>query len=165
MARTNRLVRWILLGVVAVGNFAAPAWAKEPPDLRASVSAASPSTDGTFELVWGDPASHGRAGLEYHVQLAAPPDASSYQDWYRGPAQQSFVSGIPTGEARARVRARKAGDPWGVWSEPLPIPVRHHAMTKALGFMALGLTVFSVIASYVLVMARRTLDERSESRG
>lgn len=128
-------------------------------------------------LEWGDPADQ-RAGLAaaatedgaagsrarlYHVQIAAPPDPETYLDWYRGTALESFVSGIPSGEVKVRVRARAlaegantdAAAGWSAWSEPLVVPVEHHSLQKALVLLGLGFLVFLTIAGYVLAVAFR----------
>lgn len=138
-----------------VGMLALTAWPLEvsaAPHLSASATADSPSNDGTFMLEWGDPSAQ---GVVYHVQLAAPPNEARFEDWYRGPATQSFVSGIPDGTARVRVRSAPSvsegeAPDWGAWSEPLRVPVAHHPMNEALALMGLGAVVFLFIAGYVV---------------
>jgi hypothetical protein len=136
--------------------------AARPPSLKLGAKTSTPSRDGTFSLEWGVPpkAQLGGAPREYHVQIAAPPEPGAFLDWYRGPAVQSFVSGIPSGEARVRVRARPGGErAWGPWSETLVVPVEHHAMEKAFGLMGVGFLVFSAVSGFVGLMAWRTREE------
>lgn len=112
----------------------------------ASASAEAPSRDGTFTIEWA-------GGEEFEVELDAPGEPAVFQPWYRGRALQSFVSGLPDGVARVRVRARR-GMGWTEWVVAPPVVIEHHGMAKALGLMGLGLVVFLTIAGYIATRAR-----------
>lgn len=114
----------------------------------ASASAEAPSRDGTFTLEWS-------GGEEYQVELDAPGDGVGFQPWYEGKSTQSFVSGLPNGEASVRVRARSAGGAWSQWVSSETVVIEHHAMSKALGLMSLGFLVFAVIAIYIVIQSSR----------
>ena len=127
-------------------------------EVRASVEADNPSRDGTFQLEWGDATA---SEVRYRVELAAPPDADTYELWYEGTARQSFVSGMPSGTVRVRVRrlttstAADGAASWGPWTEPLQIPVEHHAMSKALVLLVVGALVFGSVLVFVVQGALR----------
>lgn len=163
-ALTGVLVAVLVAVAVPVGSACAQAQAATRPqdeaerseparprvELRATVDRQNPSRDGTFTLEWApsqevstpEPPS-------FRVQLAMPPDNATFVDWYVGAARQSFVSGAPSGEVRARVQMRGASGAWGAWSDVLVIPVQHHAMEKALGLMVLGFFVFMLVLGYI----------------
>lgn len=124
------------------------------PRLQASATERAPSTDGTFTLEWGDPDA---SEPIYEVELRGP-EAEAYELWYRGPATQSFVSGLPDGDVRVRVRAAEASDEprWGAWSEVSTVPVRHHSMGKALALLGLGGLVFLLLVGYIVQASLRT---------
>ena len=155
----GRAYSHLLAALAASWAFAWPAWAASAPApapvVRASADEAAPSTDGTFQLNWE--VSELPPPVEYHVQLSGPGPDAGYLDWYRGPARESFVSGLPSGKARVRVRARGPSDEtWSRWSEPLVVPIEHHSMAGALSLLALGAAVFLTLVSYISVMAYQT---------
>ena len=80
----------------------------------------------------------------------------AYARWYQGPAQQSFVSGLPNGVVHVRIRGRAAKDgSWSAWSTPTRIRIQHPSLTKAFTLLGIGLFVFVVIAGYVGYMSTR----------
>ena len=117
-----------------------------PPSLSASAEAGAPSLDGTFRLEW-------TGGGPFRLDLAPP--GRDFLVWYEGSARTAFVSGQPTGEVRVRVRE---GD--GPWSEPVAVPVAHTSLTVALALAAVGASVFSTVAGYVIAMALRPPGDR-----
>ena len=122
------------------------------PNIRASATSEAPSRDGTLTLSWSTTVK--ADNIEFDVELRQP-NTPQFESWYRGSAQQSFLSGLPDGIAYARVRIRQANGPWSAWSAPIDIPIQHHSMDRALGLMGLGFIVFSLLASYIVVMASK----------
>lgn len=126
------------------------------PEVNSSVSEAAPSTDGTFTLSWGWPEE--ASPQRWEVQLEMP-GTDRFEDWYLGSATESFVSGIPSGEVRVRVRAESSAGAWSDWSEPTVVPIAHHGWGKAIGLLALGAVVFAAIVALVGVGAWKTRAE------
>ena len=89
------------------------------------------------------------------MQIDSSGTGTAYQPWYLGPAEQSFVSGVPDGTVLVRVRTKSAA---GVspWSPPARIRVEHHSFTKAFTLLSLGFVVFMIIATYIGINAMRT---------
>lgn len=124
-----------------------------PPSMTTSIGPEGSSTDGTFSLAWGasDP-----EGTTYQVELAMPPPRAQFEPWYEGEARESFVSGVPSGLAKARVRRREGkSSVWSEWSKPTDIRIEHHSMTRALGLLALGGAIFLAILSYLTAASLR----------
>ena len=133
------------------------------PAVRATATVEAPTTDGTFTLSWSRPDGMPADDVEFEVELDPTGTGNSYTPWYRGPATQSFVSGLTDGVILARVRARQGQSPWTDWSPAAHAKVQHHSFAKALGFLSIGFIVFMTIALYIGYMALRVDDEQESA--
>ncbi len=124
------------------------------PEVVADASVDAPSRDGTFTLNWSIPTE--AADQEFEVQIDPSGTGEAYEHWYRGPATQSFLSGLTDGTVLVRARARTPEGPWSKWCEPIRVPVEHHPMNEALTLFGLGFVVFALIAGYLSYMTFRT---------
>jgi hypothetical protein len=68
---------------------------------------------------------------------------------YTGPDRATVISGKPNGSWFYRIRTLQDKNA-GPWSEPLTVTVAHHSLTRALLFLALGVTVF--IATVLMIV-------------
>lgn len=141
------------------------------------------STTGFYGVSWAVrddaplPAEH--ALVRFEVQEAAlPPDTDAvdsllaggdlrYETLYTGADRATTRTGIPNGRyayrARAFMAVRTVQDADSAapdtaataWSPPVVVEVRHHALGKALGFLALGAVIFLATLALILAGSRR----------
>ena len=100
-------------------------------------------TAGFYRLSW-------EAGIErVELQEATDPGFDNPATTYTGPDRATVISGKPNGSWFYRIRTLydKSAGPW---SEPLTVTVAHHSLTRALLFLALGVTVF--IATVLMIV-------------
>jgi len=100
------------------------------PQLHSNTTLA---TAGYFQLSWqSDPPS------QYTLQQAQRADFSDGRTIYQGQDQTTVVSGLPDGRYLYRVRNQDSSG----WSDPVEVSVKHHPLSRALGFFALGAVMF-----------------------
>jgi hypothetical protein len=102
------------------------------------------ATAGFYQLSW----QAGEAPVAFELQEATRPDFTDARVFYRGPDLATVLSGKPDGDYYYRIRSLD-GAP-SPWSEPVHVEVKHHALSRALTFLALGAIVF--IATVVLIL-------------
>jgi hypothetical protein len=99
------------------------------------------STEGYFVLAWSsDPASH--EPLE--LQEADSADFARPTALEIAPTGSITLTGYADG--RYFFRAGRAGN----WSDTLQVEVRHHALSRAFAFFALGLLLFAILVTVIL---------------
>jgi hypothetical protein len=69
---------------------------------------------------------------------------------YEGPNHMVFLSGLPEGDYEMFVRHRAGDAPWGDWSAPATLAVRHHSMRMALTLFTAGGLMFLWIVVFLL---------------
>lgn len=111
-----------------------------PPVLETSQSLA---TAGDFRLSWQG----GAEGAVYELQQSAAQGFTETRTRYRGPDTATQLSGLPDGDYSYRVRVVDPGP--SAWSEAVTVEVRHHPLSRALGFFSVGLVVF--VATVILI--------------
>lgn len=105
------------------------------------------STAGYFRLTWHDD----KPGATYKLQQA---DSSSFKDaqvLYQGQDEASVISGLANGHYYYRVANTETGQ----WSAPLEVEVRHHPLSRALGFFSLGAVMFLATLAVLITGNRR----------
>ncbi len=108
------------------------------------------ATAGYYRLSW---ALDGAAATlpVFELQESLKADFADPATVYRGPDEASVMSGRGDGEYWYRVRAAD-----GDWSEPVNVVVRHHPLSRALGFFAVGALVFLAILVVIVRGSMRT---------
>lgn len=126
----------LLLAVLTV----LPLAAAEAPVLQTNQTVA---TAGDFRLSWRN-----GEGAVYELQQGGPQGFAAGRTEYRGPDTATQLSGLPDGDYVYRLRVVKPAP--SPWSEPVTVEVRHHPLSRALGFFTVGLIVF--LATVILIM-------------
>lgn len=118
------------------------------------------STDGKFTLHWVPRAALGGDGrfvLEGRdAELTAGGESSPPRVEYTGTARSRVLSGLADGVRVYRVRIEGADRMPAVWSEPVTVEVRHHSLSVAFAYLAVGAFVFVCTTLVVVGGARRT---------
>lgn len=112
------------------------------PTLSASESV---SNTGYFHLTWS-PASPDAATRQYELQQANDPQFSEPVTILTGPDRASVISGFADQVYFFRVREHQGT----AWSTPVRVEVKHHSLTRALGFFGLGAIVFALMLGVLL---------------
>lgn len=118
----------------------------------------------------------------FQVQRALDADFADPVIHHDGPATTVFISGLPDGEHRFRVRGRTvaaddfeagadadaavADAAWGPWSEPAAFAVQHQSMTLALSLFSVGAVLFVALVVIVVQGSRdpyRGLDDPADA--
>lgn len=109
------------------------------------------STAGYFRLTWTQPNSQpGQKATEYELQRSVDDGFAAAKTVYRGPDNASVISGLP--DRTYYYRVRFAGD--ADWSKPVEIEVKHHPLSRAFGFFALGAAMFAITVIVLIKGAR-----------
>lgn len=103
------------------------------------------STAGYFRLSWSTQSKQNSESTEYELQQAANNAFSSPKTIYTGPDEASVISGLSDQTYFYRVRANE-----GDWSPVAKVEVKHHPLSRAFGFFALGAVMF--IATVVVLL-------------
>jgi hypothetical protein len=106
------------------------------------------SRDGVFQLTWAD---RGTVILEE----ARRPDFSDARPIYTGNDNGTTLSGKSDGDYYYRVRGTLID---AIAEGEMRVEVRHHPLSRALGFFALGAVVF--IATVTLIVRGGRAEER-----
>ena len=117
------------------------------PRLSSNIAVASA---GFFRLNWETDAKL------VELQEAKNPSFQDPHSVYFGPDRATVISGKSNGTWYYRVRAANDTQT-GPWSEPVPVVVAHHSLSRALAVLSIGIVVF---LATVLMIIRRT--EKSE---
>ena len=104
------------------------------------------STAGYFRLSWSAPSAQGSVVHRYELQQADSEDFYQPQTIYAGHDEASVISGLSDQVYFYRVTFEGSRD----WSEPLRVEVKHHSLTRAVVFFALGSLMF-VVLLFVLI--------------
>ena len=108
------------------------------------------STAGHVRLSWDVPDNaENLAAIEFELQQTSDVAFQKAKTIYSGPDRSSFISGLPNGDYRFRVRARLDGEAGG-WSTPVTVQVQHQSLR--LAFTLLGLGAIVVLATVTLVI-------------
>jgi hypothetical protein len=124
-----------------------PQYAVAAPELNSDTRL---STAGYFQLSWSAPSSTLTSSEQYVLQQAENPDFNDAKTLYQGPDQASVISGL--GDRTYYYRVRLVIDP--DWSETLAVEVKHHSLSRAIGFFTLGALMFLATAIVLLRGAR-----------
>lgn len=112
-------------------------------------SSDSLSTTGYFRLTWSsqlqDPALS-----QYELQRATDIAFTDPKTIYAGPDEASVISGLPNQANFYRVRAVGSDN----WSAVTKVEVKHHTLSRALGFFALGALMFMIMLAVLIKGAR-----------
>jgi len=103
------------------------------------------STAGYFQLSWKD-----EANQSFVLQQSTRSDFRDAITIYQGPDQATVISGLPDGDYFYRVASDSHQ-----WSEPTEVKVKHHSLTKALGFFGLGAFMFILMTTLLIKGATR----------
>lgn len=123
-----------------------PAMAQAAPALESDTGLA---TAGFYQLRW----SGGDDG-EYELQESRRADFSTSVTLYQGGDRATTLTGRPDGDYHYRLRSLGRNGP-GPWSDPVRVEVRHHPLSRALLFFAMGALVFLATLGAILVGNRR----------
>jgi len=118
-----------------------PAYCNAETSLTAS---AETSTDGKFVLSWQLPDSVS-AELQQRDEISR-----DYQTVYSGTDTASVITGLTDGDYAYRIRTVTAKGDYSNWTAPISVAVRHHPLSRAFGFFAVGAIVF--LATIVLIV-------------
>jgi hypothetical protein len=108
------------------------------------------STAGYFQLSWSAPSSSSASPELYVLQQSENQDFNNAKTLYQGPDQASVISGLSNSTYYYRVRLADAPD----WSNTLAVEVKHHSLSRALGFFILGAMMF-LATTFVLLKGAR----------
>lgn len=122
-----RLSALLLLGGVLLA--AAPVATAVPP-LQTDTRVA---TAGYFRLSWP-----GEGAADYVLQQGRSADFRDGITIYSGPDEATVLSGLADGDYYYRLRERDGRH----WSDTVSVEVRHHPLSRALGFFTLGAVMF-----------------------
>lgn len=98
------------------------------------------STAGYFQLNWQD-----ESEQSFLLQQSSQADFHDPITLYQGPDQATVISGLPDGDYYYRVANEDHQ-----WSKPVKVTVKHHSLTKALGFFGLGAIMFIVMVTLLI---------------
>lgn len=104
------------------------------------------ATAGYFQLSWQASAS----SPSYRLQQSADSDFSNAQTIYQGTDTASVLSGLSDGRYYFRVL-----DHLGTPSNIVTVQVKHHSLSKAFGFFALGACMFVILLVVLLTASRQ----------
>ena len=135
----------ILLLILSCQPLAQAADAPGVSDFRSDSEVA---TSGFFRLSW-------QSGAEVELQEWAGADPQAARPVYKGTDEAYFVSGKPDGTYGYRIRTLGEAGP-SSWAGPVVVTVRHHSLTRAWMFFALGAFVFLSILILIVRPAGRT---------
>lgn len=138
----NRSIRACAIALLLSCAFSAPAAAQLQLQSDTALS-----TAGYFRLSWQQ---EQRTG--YQLQQARNSDFSDAHDIYRGEDSATVISGLADGHYFYRVRNPSANG----WSETVEVEVKHHPLSRAFGFFALGAVMFVATLVVLLKGARST---------
>jgi len=137
---TNLLVALPCLIFVSLNTNAAP-------ELKTNSAL---STAGYLQLTW-TPESIDSDSIQYELQQSTSSNFTKANTIYQGPDQSSVISGLSNNIYYYRVRRQLQEE----WSETVEVVVKHHSLTRAFGFFALGAFMFIVTTIVLLKGARR----------
>jgi hypothetical protein len=126
-----------------------PAGILAAPSLESDTGLA---TAGYYQLQWT-----GSDDGDYELQESRRADFAAPVTLYRGRDRATMLTGRPDGEYHYRLRMLHEDGP-GPWSEGLRVEVRHHPLSRALLFFAMGALVFIATLAAILVGNRRQGD-------
>jgi len=112
------------------------------------------STAGYFQLSWSAPSSIHASPDLFILQQSESPDFNDAKTLYQGPDQASVISGLSNRTYYYRVRLTDDQN----WSNTLAIEVKHHSLSRALGFFILGAMMF-LATTFVLLKGARVRRE------
>jgi len=125
----------IIILVLLLSMSSALSWA-QAPDIKASTAI---STAGYFQLNWQGQ----KASSLYQLEESANAQFTTTKIIYEGHDTASIISGRSNGEYLYRVREIDTNSKIASeWSTPITISVKHHSLSRALGFFFIGLIVF-----------------------
>lgn len=107
------------------------------------------SSDGSVRLSWSVP-----AGGSVDVQRDSQPAFSSPTTLYQGADGASVITGLNDGEYYFRARYESADGHLSDWSDTVAVTVRHHSLTRAAVFFAVGAVVFLSTLLLIVTAAR-----------
>jgi hypothetical protein len=128
---------------------ASPGVALAAPSLETDTPLA---TAGYYQLQWD-----GADASDHELQESLHADFSDPVTLYRGADRATMLTGRPDGEYHYRLRALHQDGP-GPWSQTLRVEVRHHPLSRALLFFAMGALVFLATLAAILAGNRRRGD-------
>ena len=104
------------------------------------------STAGYFQLSWGNQETAPDQTAQYELQQAMHSDFSDAHTRYRGSDAATVISGLDDSKYYYRVRYENDS----VWSNAVEVEVKHHPLSRAFGFFALGLVMF--VATVIVLL-------------
>lgn len=108
------------------------------------------ATAGYYRLEWHMPARTESPNLLYELQESLDSHFHDASLSYQGPDLATVMSGRADGMRYYRVRAIRADRPVSQWSKTVSVETRHHSLSRAFGFFAVGAIVF--VLTLVLVL-------------
>jgi hypothetical protein len=135
--------------VLCVLLLASPGASLAAPTLETDTQLA---TAGYYQLQWD-----GTGATDHELQESPQADFSDPVTLYQGSDRATMLTGRPDGEYHYRLRALHEDGP-GPWSKTLRVEVRHHPLSRALLFFAMGALVFLATLAAILVGNRRRGD-------
>jgi len=109
------------------------------------------SNTGYFRLSWSDDSSADSVEKMFVLQQADDPDFSNPVDRYQGGDAATVISGLSNQIYYYRVRELN----YSQWSNSVSVEVKHHSLSRAFGFFALGIAMFAVTVTVLLRGARQ----------
>jgi hypothetical protein len=106
------------------------------------------ATAGFFRLQWET------QSKQVELQVATNPEFQNPTTAYIGPDRATVISGKPDGTLYYRVRALDTPKP-SPWSESVIVEVRHHSLPRALMFLTLGVLVFLITVTMIVLGVRK----------
>jgi hypothetical protein len=107
------------------------------------------STAGYYRLNWT--AEEANSDHVFVLQGATNAEFENPETIYQGPDLATVISGKSNGKYYYRVGIAPPDEPAvGKWSEVVSVDVKHHGLTKAVGFFLAGLMVF--LATLIVIV-------------
>lgn len=116
------------------------------------------ATAGYYQLTW----QNADDNVQVELQEAGNARFQNAKPLYRGPDRARMVTGRPDGTYYYRARPLDVNGTAGAWSEIIKVKVKHHPLSRALGFFIVGAIVFFSILVAILIGNRRYHSKESQ---
>lgn len=110
------------------------------------------STAGYFRLSWTVSPNTSNGDIpQFELQQATQADFSDAIARYQGADRATVISGLANNTYYYRVRLSNEDD----WSKTVAVEVKHHPLSRAFSFFALGIAMFIITVTVLLKGARQ----------
>ncbi len=116
------------------------------------------ATAGYYHLRWKSADKH----VNVELQEAVNAEFRHANSLYQGRDRARIITGRSDGTYYYRIRALDVNGTAGDWSDIVKVQVKHHPLSRALGFFTVGAVVFLSILIAILIGNRRYHSKESQ---